>query len=198
VIHFALATQDGIIEIRRRQQTKRYRISVVASFASLSSVGTVVIRWQRMRGVDLRDSLVPVAGTCHRLIHYDTVLLGSAEPMKIDIDEVQQRLEQNKALADSLQDVGFPSAIELLARYAGQASDLQPWLKDAEINRDRNLRLQYMAGLASNENAEGEIYDELIAYRKFPEQLFAGSAESRQALRDALENQQPVEAPSAP
>ena len=54
----------------------------------------------------------------------------------------------------SLSEVGFRSAIDLLSTYAGQASDLQPWLKGAEINRDGNLRLQFLAGMALNTAAE--------------------------------------------
>jgi hypothetical protein len=37
----------------------------------------------------------------------------------------------------------------LMATYAGQARDLRPWLTDAEINTDRNLRLEYLAGLGN-------------------------------------------------
>ena len=38
-------------------------------------------------------------------------------------------------------------AASLLTTYGGQARDLAPWLADAEINRDSNLRLQYLAGM---------------------------------------------------
>ena len=50
----------------------------------------------------------------------------------------------------------------MLATYAGQGSDLQPWLKGAEINRDRNLRLQYLAGMAVNENQGKKIFDDIL------------------------------------
>ena len=36
--------------------------------------------------------------------------------------------------------------MDLFSTYAGRASDLKGWLKDAAINRDRSLRLQYLAG----------------------------------------------------
>jgi hypothetical protein len=64
---------------------------------------------------------------------------------KIDLDEIAQRLAQPEfsKVAQSLQSVGFPSVAELFATYAGNARDLAPWLADAEINRDNNLRLQY-------------------------------------------------------
>src|SRR5207302_2085878 len=80
---------------------------------------------------------------------YDLVLLGQAEPLKIDPDAVQKRIErpddQNLHLLrkKSLEDVDFRTVVGLLGTYGGQARDLRPWLDDAEINRDRNLRLQY-------------------------------------------------------
>ena len=42
------------------------------------------------------------------------------------------------------------SAHDLFANYAGRARELQGWTADATINRDRNLRLQYLAGSSMN------------------------------------------------
>ena len=81
-------------------------------------------------------------------------------------------------VAQSLREVGFHSAADLLSAYAGQAADLRPWLEGAEINRDGNLRLQYMAGLALNFSQENAIYGEIESYRRFPGNLFAGSSET--------------------
>jgi spermidine synthase len=117
---------------------------------------------------------------------YDTVLLGSAERLIIPVDEAQKRMEGTPAVATSLHDVGIWSATALFARYAGQASDLGPWLQHAEINRDRNLRLQYLAGMASNVYQEGSIYDDLLFYRRYPEDRFTGSEETKESLRGAL------------
>jgi spermidine synthase len=68
---------------------------------------------------------------------------------------------------------------------------LHLWLQDAEINRDRNLRLQYLAGLGLNFNQSGIIYDSMKAYRRFPEELFAGSEPHRQMLRALLDRSKP-------
>ena len=35
------------------------------------------------------------------------------------------------------------SATDLFSTYAGKRPDLDPWMADAIINRDRNLRLQH-------------------------------------------------------
>jgi hypothetical protein len=42
---------------------------------------------------------------------------------------------------------------------------LADWLKDAPINRDHNLRLQYLAGLALDSYTQGEIYEAMTSYR---------------------------------
>jgi spermidine synthase len=116
---------------------------------------------------------------------YDVLLLGQAGETTIDPDAIQQRLEQPdySAVAQSLYEVGFQSARDLFATYGGQSSDLAPWLKNAEINRDRNLRLQYLAGFCSNRQDSGTIFNEMVVYRKFPDKLFTGSEGSRQLLK---------------
>jgi spermidine synthase len=119
---------------------------------------------------------------------YDLILLGQDRPSKIDIDELQQRMDSKGYLSVtlSLDEVGLKSAIDLLATYGGQGSDLAPWLRNAQVNRDRNLRLQYLAGMGSNLYQGERIYDEMLRFRKFPEQLFTGSDRNTRALREAL------------
>jgi len=118
---------------------------------------------------------------------YDIVLLGQADAKPINLDEVQQRMQRDGSVAQSLQEVGFKSLVSLLGTYAGQGPDLEPWLKHAEINRDRNLRLQYLAGLGLNLAQGGLIYDEMLHYRRFPEGLFVGSEQRKQMLRLVIE-----------
>src|SRR6516225_606313 len=79
---------------------------------------------------------------------YDIVLLGQVEPSKINLDAMQARLDRPEGarIAESLHEVGFGSVVQMLATYAGQEPDLRPWLEGAEVNRDSNLRLQYIAG----------------------------------------------------
>jgi spermidine synthase len=119
---------------------------------------------------------------------YDIILLGQAEAMKIVVDELQDRLDRSdySSVAQSLENVGFRSAVDLLATYAGQGPDLRVWLNDAEINRDRNLRLQYLAGMGLNCFESTRIYDDMLVYRRFPEELFVASDHYQQALRQEL------------
>ena len=79
---------------------------------------------------------------------YDLVLMGTVEPIKIDVDEIEQTLKSPEyaRVAQSLSEIGMFSATDLFSTYAGKRPDLDPWMADAIINRDRNLRLQYLAG----------------------------------------------------
>ncbi len=120
---------------------------------------------------------------------YDVVLLGQAGLTKINVDELQRRLERDDhaRVAESLREVKFRSAVELLGTYAGRGPDLREWLKGAEINRDRDLRLQYLAGMAPNMYQEEIIYNLMAAYRKFPENLFEVSEFRKEPLKRAIE-----------
>jgi spermidine synthase len=120
---------------------------------------------------------------------YDLVMLGQQEPLRVDPDELQRRLSQpdHAAALRSLEHVGFQTVIGLFASYAGQARDLRPWLEDAQINRDRNLRLQYLAGMELNNNQGEAIYREMASYRRFPDEIFTGTGLYSQMLRVALE-----------
>jgi spermidine synthase len=86
----------------------------------------------------------------------------------------------------SLYDVGFASPMQLLSTYTVQASDLKGWLENAQINRDRNLRLQYLAGLGLNVDLGGPIYDEIISHARIPAAIFQGSPERVDALNEVL------------
>ena len=61
------------------------------------------------------------------------------------------------------------------------------WLRDAVINTDRNLRLQYLAGLGLNLYQSAPIYHNMIADTRYPEHLFTGSKATLDALRVRIE-----------
>ena len=103
---------------------------------------------------------------------YDLVLVGQVGRARVDGEEIARRLDGNSALWQSLADVGLGSTVELLQTYAGRGPDLEPWLRDAEINRDRSLRLQYLAGLALDRQDAYNIYDTIVGYRRYPRALF--------------------------
>ena len=120
---------------------------------------------------------------------YDIYLLGQNAPTKIDVDQWQVRLDsrENQRVAESLRSVGFNSAMDLLSTYAGQDSDLRPWLAGAEINSDSNLRLQYLAGLALNVSHEDAIFNRILSYRRFPSNMLSGSEERLNLIKRLMQ-----------
>jgi spermidine synthase len=120
---------------------------------------------------------------------YDLVLLGQAEPTRIDLDALETRLARPdmERVSRSLRQVGFSSGVELCGTFVGQAPDLRDWLRGAELNRDANLRLQYLAGLGLNEYRSGEIFAAMMDHpARFPADVFQGSERRVRQLRETL------------
>jgi spermidine synthase len=134
---------------------------------------------------------------------YDAVLFGQVEPTVIDLDRLQRRLDRpdHELVKQSLRDVGFgessagpdggvieeEESIDLLATYLGQAPMLKEWSRGAQINTDRNLRLQYLAGMSLNYYVSERILSSIVAHYHFPDQIFVGSPEAIDALKQALD-----------
>jgi spermidine synthase len=119
---------------------------------------------------------------------YDVVLLGHSRAMTIDVDRLEARLGgfDHVPVRNSLDEVGFPAAIDLLATYAGTSENLRSWLSGAVINRDRNLRLQYLAGLSAHDYREIAIYNEMRSHCRYPDKLFVASSGVSKELKRRL------------
>jgi spermidine synthase len=106
----------------------------------------------------------------------------------VDVGALQQRLDRDDyaKVRRSLAGPGLGSAVELLSTYAGNHADLKKWLAGAEINRDRSLRLQYLAGLDLNSTKGADAYVEMVGHRTFPEDIFFDQSPQRQQLWLAL------------
>jgi len=119
---------------------------------------------------------------------YDIVLSGQVEPARIDVDALDRLLASPgfAPVASSLRQIGFDNVTALLSTYGGRGSDLRPWMEGAEINRDSNLRLQFLAGFGVDHDQRMEIYRGILAYRRFPDDIFVGAPERIAPLRAAL------------
>ncbi len=119
---------------------------------------------------------------------YDMVFMGQAEPLKINLDDVHQRFARPDyaKVVESLRDIGVNSPIDLLATYAGQRSDLSPWYQGAQLNRDKDLRLQYLAGWGINSQLEAELYRDMMSHVRPPATLFEGSPQLVASLMSAM------------
>ncbi len=120
---------------------------------------------------------------------YDMVFMGQAEPLKINLDEVQQRLNRPDyaPVVESLREVGVGSMVALFSTYTGRKADLGQWSAGADINRDSNLRLSYLAGWGIDSQLADVIYRDMIRYRQPPTDLFTGSPQLVEAVLGSLE-----------
>jgi spermidine synthase len=121
---------------------------------------------------------------------YDMVFMGQLDPLRINIDEAQQRInrDDHAPVRESLREVGINSLLELFSTYAGNARDLAPWTAGAALNADGDLRLSYLAGWGINSNLEDALYRAMIVYRRPPVDIFTGSPEYIQKVLNALTN----------
>ncbi len=119
---------------------------------------------------------------------YDMVFMGHLEAPTINLDEIQQRLSRPDyaPVAESLYEIGVTSIVDLLSNYAGQNADLSAWSAGADINRDVDLRLQYLGGWGINSTMEDTIYRQILRYRQMPRGLFLGSPDKVGALMQAI------------
>ena len=120
--------------------------------------------------------------------------MGQVEPTRIDRRRdggAPDARPEYAPVAQSLREVGMRLGRRLFATYAGRAADLKAWLADAQINRDRNLRLQYLAGLGLNVYQSDAIYTEILQYRRYPDGLFTGSDSLMQSLRWSIAERVP-------
>ena len=97
---------------------------------------------------------------------YDLVVVGTIGDQEISPRTMTQRLRSNPRLQQSLIEIGLPDSDALLSRFAGDGAILADWLRDAEINRDRNLRLQYLAGLTPESQTAQEIFQAMVRQRR--------------------------------
>ena len=88
--------------------------------------------------------------------------------------------------------MGFLTLADLLSTYISSGTDLEPWLKGAEINRDRSLRLQYMAGLTVDRYEAPAMYQALLPYRRYPQEIFITPAGEETLLRRTFEDAVPA------
>jgi spermidine synthase len=116
------------------------------------------------------------------------VVVGRAEPEAIDLDALDARMRRpdHGKVTASLAEVGLGSAFDLMSTYAGRDDEVRAWLKGAQINRDLNMRLQYLAGWGLNYNHADVIYGQIVSYRKVPSDLFHGSPGSLAQMTAAL------------
>jgi spermidine synthase len=123
---------------------------------------------------------------------YDMVFMGQLGPLKINLDTVQKRysLPEHEPVRQSLRDIGVMNLFDLFSTYTGSAADLAPYVKNAAINTDGDLKLSYLAGWGINATLDDYLYRQMLRYRTTPTEVFTGSPANLQTLLAALGNGQ--------
>jgi spermidine synthase len=93
---------------------------------------------------------------------YNVTLLGQLKPLEVTMSQVNESFSRPK-VRNSLSEVGLSSVPVMLELFAGVTEDFEWWLADAQLNRDRNLRLEYLAGRALNAQLADEIYRDMVS-----------------------------------
>ncbi len=119
---------------------------------------------------------------------YDMVFMGQIEPLRINVDEVQQRLDRPDyvLVRESLRGIGIMSMFDMLATYTGNADDLKSWIAGSQMNTDDDLRLSYLAGWGINSAIEDLLYRAMLARRRPPVEMLTGSSDRVQLLLSEL------------
>ena len=122
--------------------------------------------------------------------NHDIIAVGQLEPASLDLAEIERRIRANPRLRASLAEVNLSTIPELMGQYAGNGKDLLPWLADAEINRDRTLRLEYLAGLSLFLYESHSIFEEIAAHRRYPAEMLKNAVQFEAEIRKRLNIEQ--------
>jgi spermidine synthase len=118
---------------------------------------------------------------------YDMVFMGQLDPLHVDLDKAQEKYDRDEhaPMRQSLHEIGIETVGDLFSTFTGTAADLQPWVADAALNTDSNLRLSYLAGWGINADLADHLYRQMLRYRR-PPAIFSGSPQRVSAVVDHL------------
>jgi spermidine synthase len=122
---------------------------------------------------------------------YDVVMLGSVEPMRLDVADIDRRMTSDRTIAESLRQVKIGSVVDLLGTYGTSGADMRAWLAGAPVNRDFSVKLEYISGLALNDHEADPIYAHMVAGRAYPQSLFVAPPALEADLRRRLLTEAP-------
>jgi spermidine synthase len=122
---------------------------------------------------------------------YDLVLVGMADGETLAVDRLIARVRGSRSIRSSLESVDIADGLDLLGTFAGRPSDLAGWLEGAQINRDRDLRLQYLAGWGSKRYDQAAIFDAMLSGGvAFPRDWFRGEPTQLSTLERLIAERQ--------
>jgi spermidine synthase len=118
--------------------------------------GGIWSQWIQIYGMDTQDlrSLLGTFSDAYPYVHLfstisdaDLVLVGSEEPLDLDLAKFQAQIDSNPKLRASLLEIGIDSATDILARFRLDRAKIQELSDGVERNTDDNMRVEYSAPL---------------------------------------------------
>ena len=118
--------------------------------------GGIWSQWIQIYGMDTQDlrSLLGTFSDTYPYVHLfstisdaDLVLVGSAEPLDLDLARFQAQIDSNPKIRASLLEIGIDSATDILARFRLSRDKIQELSQGVERNTDDNMRVEYSAPL---------------------------------------------------
>jgi spermidine synthase len=118
--------------------------------------GGIWSQWIQIYGMDTEDlrSLLGTFSDTYPYVHLfstisdaDLVLVGSEEPLHLDLASFQAQIDSNPKIRASLLEIGIDSATDILARFRLNRDKIQELAEGVERNTDDNMRVEYSAPL---------------------------------------------------
>jgi spermidine synthase len=137
--------------------------------------GGVFCQWLQLYKIS-PDNLRSILGTFHRVFphilvfqveNYDLLILGSLEPLYIDMARLQERMYRPQ-VQDDLQRINFQSASSLLVHFVLGTQEVPSFVKNAPINTDDNALLEFSAPLTLYLDTSEANFQELFQYSQGP------------------------------
>lgn len=96
---------------------------------------------------------------------FDLVLIAAREPVAFDIAAVDRSIDANADLRADLSAVGIRGAGGMLAFHLLRSGDVAAYAKDARINSDNRLPLEFSAPRHHYQSTVGAVFEGLLAHR---------------------------------
>ena len=143
--------------------------------------GGVWAQWVPVYGMDSRDlrsilatvaDVYPFVAVYASIEYNDLVVLGSEQPLRPSA-EMAHRLLDRPAVAAELSRVGIDSDIELLSLYLLDRAGIIEMGRDAPLNTDDNMFIEFSTASKLHLEARRENYGELLAHARLPDSALA-------------------------
>jgi spermidine synthase len=148
--------------------------------------GGIFCQWLQLYKIS-PDNLRSILGTFHQVFphllvfqveNYDLLILGSFEPLCIDVAALQERISQTKVQED-LQRIDIRSPDPLLAHFVLGSQEIPEFIQRAPFNTDDNALLEFSAPKTLYQDTSEENFKELSKYSRGPTSYLRPGKDSR-------------------